>query len=214
MRVALARNAGALIPGLVHNLHNFAHSLSMQMEMWESILVKNPDLPFSAQQRSFQRMTRTCSDFAADCSILSQRSDYSGFEPAFVLLSPALDWIKDFWINFALRSPTALDQGIDPWQAGSSTKPGHLGFGLPLLRIGCREMGWTCALTGDARATTLSFAVPRAGAARLWHILHVLKLIMQGGMKLVGLAWSNAGDGLELFGCCLKHVLKGSEFIP
>jgi hypothetical protein len=229
MREALDRNAGHLLPGLVHNLHNYAHSFSMQMEMWDMALEKNPNCPFSGQQRSLQRMTNSCSDFATECSILSQRSRYTEFEPTFISFASALDWIKSFWkhnlffkhfvhleivfgdsipdgvtlrpggfiyaleeglknalesmnirkkevgvfvlhldvmaekecINFALRSPTALDQSIDPWQAGSSTKPGHLGFGLPLLRIGCREMGWYCRLTGDDRSTVLSFAVPR-----------------------------------------------------
>jgi hypothetical protein len=63
-------------------------------------------------------------------------------------------------LEFALHTPTSLDPSLDHWQAGTSTKPGHLGLGLPLLRIGCREMGWQCRLSGDSSSTTLSFTVP------------------------------------------------------
>ncbi|MFO7878227.1 MAG: hypothetical protein R6U55_16795 [Desulfovermiculus sp.] len=228
VHAALARNAGELVAGLVHNLHNYAHTFSMQMEMWNYALQRNPSASISSQQRSLQRMTALSSDFTHECSVLGDRTFYTGLEPTSIQLSSALHWLESFWrhnlffkhhvqldihmgvqalthltirpgmliygleegikngvesltgtmegqkvfhfdlevtasssfLSFILRSPTALDQSIDPWQAGTSTKEGHFGLGLPLLQIGCQKMGWNCQLHGDDRSTSLHLALP------------------------------------------------------
>lgn len=228
VHAALARNAGELIAGLVHNLHNYAHTFSMQMDMWNNALQRNPNAPMSSQQRSLQRMTALSSDFSQECSVLGQRTFYAGLEPASIELSSALHWLETFWrhnlffkhhvqldinmgahaltsltirpgmliygleegikngvesltgkkesqkvfhfdlevtassssLRLTLRSPTALDQSIDPWQAGTSTKEGHFGLGLPLLQVGCRKIGWDCQLCGDDQSTSLHLALP------------------------------------------------------
>ncbi len=228
MQAALERNAGELMPGLAHNLHNYAHSFSMQMELLYNAWQQNPEASLSSQQRSLQRMTGFSSDFSSACAILSNRNIFTQFEPDRVDLVPFLDWLQAFWrhnlffkhriqldislgqevpeqvylhpgglvycleeglkngmeslaeaggnqanyhfqlkvtagrevLEFVLQTPTSLDPSLDHWQVGSSTKTGHLGLGLPLLRIGCREMDWECRLSGDSSLTTLSFTVP------------------------------------------------------
>jgi hypothetical protein len=225
---ALNRNAGQLLPGLGHNLHNYAHAFSMQMEMWSAAMGKTPDLPFSSQQRSLQRMVDMSTSFSRECRILSKRTEYTTLEPVSIHLPSVLDWLPEFWrhnllfkhhvrfevtlsgripeditlrpagllyaleegiknaveslgswpqlqgefslaldvaedngwIAFALSSPTQLDPSIAPWQAGASTKPGHMGLGLPLLRICCHNLGWQCRLSGDDQTTTLLVAIP------------------------------------------------------
>ncbi|MDZ7760463.1 MAG: hypothetical protein U5L00_09435 [Desulfovermiculus sp.] len=229
MQAALERNAGELLSGLAHNLHNYAHSFSMQMELLNNAWQRNPKSPLWSQKRSFERMTAFSSDFFSECSSLSDRPFYARFKPDSIDISSFLDWLQGFWrhnlffkhhmqvdislaqdvpkqvsltpggllycleeglkngmeslagtggsqenfqiylqiatgkegLEFALHTPTSLDPGIDPWQVGTSTKPDHLGLGLPLLRIGCREMGWDCRLSDDDRSTTLSFTVPQ-----------------------------------------------------
>ncbi|MFP4258742.1 MAG: hypothetical protein ACLFRE_07035 [Desulfovermiculus sp.] len=228
VHAALARNAGELMAGLVHNLHNYAHTFSLQMDMWNNALQRNPNASISSQQRSLQRMTALSSDFNQECSVLGQRTFYTCLQPTSFQLSSALHWLESFWqhdlffkhrvqlninmgahalnsltirpglliygleegikngveslngeeegqkvfqfdldviansssIRFTLRSPTVLDQSIDPWQAGTSTKTDHLGLGLPLLQIVCRKMGWNCQLRGDDQGTNLVLAVP------------------------------------------------------
>ncbi|MGM0759653.1 MAG: hypothetical protein ACQEUB_08090 [Thermodesulfobacteriota bacterium] len=228
LRAALNRNAGETLSGLVHNLHNYAHSLAMQMEMFNNVFEQSPSTPLSSQKRSLQRMTGLSLDFTQECSTLSLRASYTGCEPTCIELPEFLDWIQGFWrqnlffkhhvqfhihignevpkhvhiapgglvyfleegmknglealagtpknpqevvcnlevtreqggLQLVLSTPTALDPSIDPWHVGSSTKNGHLGLGLPLLRICCREMGWKCRLTGDDQSTALSCALP------------------------------------------------------
>lgn len=228
MLAALERNAGALMPGLAHNLHNYAHSFSMQMELLHNAWQRNPEASLSSQKRSLQRMIGFSSDFSSACAILSNRNVYTRFEPDRFDLLPLLDWLQAYWghnlffkhriqldisvgqevpeqvlllpgglvycleegmkngmeplaetggnqanfhfqlkvgagregLEFALHTPTFLDPSLDHWQAGTSTKTGHLGLGLPLLQIGCREMGWDCRLSGDSCSTVLSITIP------------------------------------------------------
>jgi len=228
LRAALNRNVGEILSGVVHNLNNYAHSLSMQMEVFNNVSERSPSTPLSSQKRSLQRMTGLSTDFTQECSTLSHRASYTECEPTCIDLPIFLDWLQNFWrhnlffkhhvqfhihmddqvpkhidivpgglvyfleegmknglealadtpkkdqevrcdleitrdqgdLQFVLSTPTVLNPCIDPWHVGSSTKNGHLGLGLPLLRICCREMEWKCRLIGDDQSTALSCALP------------------------------------------------------
>jgi hypothetical protein len=132
VHAALARNAGELMAGLVHNLHNYAHTFSMQMEMWNSAQQRNPSASIFSQQRSLQRMTALSSDFARECSVLGDRSLYTGLEPSSIQLSSALNWLEGFWKhNLFFKHYVQLDikmEGDTP--AHLTIRPGMLIYGL------------------------------------------------------------------------------------
>ena len=95
----LNQNTGGLLGGLVHNLHNHAHTLSMQAEMWEHSLSKAPDAPASSLQRSFQRIQTLSSEFSGECRTLSERTHLQSFEPALLPVHNTLEWLKKFWVH-------------------------------------------------------------------------------------------------------------------
>ncbi len=68
-------------------------------------------------------------------------------------------------IRFNLHSPTEIC--VDsPWEAGTSTKKGHLGLGLFLLEELCRELNWEPTLNRGNGSTEYQLFIPnkRTGA--------------------------------------------------
>ncbi|WP_291322667.1 hypothetical protein [Desulfonatronospira sp.] len=60
---------------------------------------------------------------------------------------------------FLIISKTRL-QDIDPWEVGSSSKPGHLGMGLPLVEHLCRRLGWQVTLQANEEDTRFQLQIP------------------------------------------------------
>ncbi len=48
----------------------------------------------------------------------------------------------------------------DPWNEGSSNKPGHLGMGLPLVEYICSCMGWEAAIESKNNETCFELKIP------------------------------------------------------
>ncbi|MFO8032921.1 MAG: hypothetical protein R6U22_10285 [Desulfohalobiaceae bacterium] len=59
-----------------------------------------------------------------------------------------------------LISPTQPPQDLDPWEAGSSSKNGHLGLGLYLVQYLCRTQNWSCSLESNQQQTCFSLQIP------------------------------------------------------
>ncbi len=60
---------------------------------------------------------------------------------------------------FRVDSQTALDEP-SPWEEGSSSKPGHLGMGLPVVRYICSCMGWSVDLKSKGNETRFELQIP------------------------------------------------------
>jgi hypothetical protein len=69
-------------------------------------------------------------------------------------------------LSITLFSPTELPQNeesssLDPWEPGSSSKPGHLGLGLPLINHCAQAAGWECELSCFApKQTQFILSIP------------------------------------------------------
>ncbi|MFA6810692.1 MAG: GHKL domain-containing protein [Desulfoplanes sp.] len=60
---------------------------------------------------------------------------------------------------FMLTSPTAMPSNLDPWQEGSTSKPGHLGLGLPMVKALAEQVGWSVDLTTEVEKTTFRLEI-------------------------------------------------------
>jgi hypothetical protein len=63
-------------------------------------------------------------------------------------------------VAFMLTSPTGIKENFDPWLEGSTTKPGHLGLGLPMVKALAEQVGWSVDLVTDGEKTTFRLAIP------------------------------------------------------
>ncbi|MBT8764049.1 HAMP domain-containing histidine kinase [Desulfohalobiaceae bacterium Ax17] len=62
-------------------------------------------------------------------------------------------------VEFKIISRTKLSVQ-DPWQPWQTTKPGHLGLGLTLIKFLCSRLNWTASLTGENGDTVFSLKIP------------------------------------------------------
>lgn len=63
-------------------------------------------------------------------------------------------------VNIEILSFTGIPD-LNPFQEGSSSKPGHLGMGLPVAAFVARDMGWKVDLYCDGEKTVYSVLIPR-----------------------------------------------------
>jgi signal transduction histidine kinase len=61
---------------------------------------------------------------------------------------------------FILISPSMLPKNLDPWAEGSTSKPNHLGLGLPMVKALAEEVGWSVYLTTEGETTTFRLEIP------------------------------------------------------
>jgi len=62
-------------------------------------------------------------------------------------------------LDLTVKSFTQVPD-LNPWLEGSSSKPGHLGMGLPLSAYLAESMGWHIDLQGGRSETNLLISVP------------------------------------------------------
>ncbi len=62
-------------------------------------------------------------------------------------------------VKIILQSSTQVPD-LDPWAQGSSSKPGHLGMGLPLAAFLAGRMGWSINLSKGESETGLEIIIP------------------------------------------------------
>ncbi|MFO7818509.1 MAG: GHKL domain-containing protein [Thermodesulfobacteriota bacterium] len=64
-------------------------------------------------------------------------------------------------VLFHLTSPTILEvDDKDAWNSGTTSKKGHLGLGLYLVRAVCRDLGWEAKIWEDHEATNYELLIP------------------------------------------------------
>lgn len=68
--------------------------------------------------------------------------------------------VLDENVNIEILSFTSIPD-LNPWEEGSSTKPGHLGMGLPVAAFVANDMGWNVDLHCDGEKTVYSVLIPR-----------------------------------------------------
>lgn len=68
--------------------------------------------------------------------------------------------VLDENVNIEILSFTGIPD-LNPWEEGSSSKPGHLGMGLPVAAFVAKDMGCTIDLHGDGEKTVYSVLIPR-----------------------------------------------------
>jgi len=61
---------------------------------------------------------------------------------------------------FILVSPSTLPKDLDPWADGSTSKPNHLGLGLPMVKALAEQVGWSVYLTTEGEKTTFRLEIP------------------------------------------------------
>ncbi len=66
---------------------------------------------------------------------------------------------KNKGMDLSISSFTEVPN-LDPWLAGSSSKPGHLGMGLPLSAFLAGRMGWKIDLQTSSNKTQLMISIP------------------------------------------------------
>lgn len=64
-------------------------------------------------------------------------------------------------VSIEVSSYTMLPE-FDPWEEGSSSKPGHLGMGLPVSLFMARNMGWKIDLHKEGEKTVYSVLMPNS----------------------------------------------------
>ena len=63
-------------------------------------------------------------------------------------------------IEMTITSPTRLDNSLDPWLTGSSSKNHSFGMGLPLVAYFSEFVGWSCELKESDGLTHFNLKIP------------------------------------------------------
>lgn len=71
---------------------------------------------------------------------------------------------KDRGVSLAVNSFTRIPE-IDPWSEGASSKPGHLGMGLPVSAFLAGRMGWEIDLQCSGGETRFLISIPEQKSA-------------------------------------------------
>ena len=61
---------------------------------------------------------------------------------------------------FILTGPSTLPENLDPWGEGTTSKPGHLGLGLPMVKVLTEHVGWSVDLETDGEKTIFRLEIP------------------------------------------------------
>ena len=68
-------------------------------------------------------------------------------------------------VAFSLTSPTTCSADLDPWTEGTTSKPDHLGLGLPMVKALAEHKGWRVDLTRTTESTTFHLEIPEQTSA-------------------------------------------------
>lgn len=109
------RNTGRMLRGIVHNLNNPTHALTMQAELLLNSLQKKLDINGSVLVDRCSRLQRVGEEFKNQLGVLAWRNAYTS--PAVELLDPVHfgTWFLQFWRNnLFFKHSMTVDLAVEP----------------------------------------------------------------------------------------------------